>query len=347
MPYKEGKKWRGVVTIEGKRVAQKLFPTKRETAEWEIAEKKRLLSQTHISSLHEVATTYLDYCEVRFTKTTYGDKRRVLRDLMGATGNVPIDEITADVIQELLLSKSTNNLYNRTRKDLHAFFNYCVKFRGLARNPVTEIDTLPVERQPQPVPTEEAVVRLLMAAGRYDRSLIIAYCTTGGRRSEIFRWTWHEDINFEKRTVRLGTRKTRSGDMKYRWIHMNDMLFDALQDQWKTKLPHTDYVFQNRDHRHPRYGDRYTARRRFMKGLCNRAGIEPFGFHALRRFFGSLLADKYKESIPTIQKLLGHASPNTTERYIYNISHDAKRAVEQIKFEIKIPEEIPEQNKRS
>ena len=84
-----------------------------------------------------------------------------------------------------------------------------------------------------------------------------------------------------------------------------------------------------------------------MKGLCNRAGIKPFGFHALRRFFGSLLADKYKESIPTIQKLLGHASPNTTERYIYNITQDSKRAVEQIKFEIKIPQKLPEQNKRS
>jgi len=128
---------------------------------------------------------------------------------------------------------------------------------------------------------------------------------------------------------------------------MNDMLFDSLQDQWKTRLPQSDYVFQNRDPRHPRYGDRYTARRRFMKGLCKRAGVKTFGFHALRRFFGSLLADKYKESIPVIQKLLGHASPNTTERYIYNISQDAKRAVDQIKFEIKIPEKIPEEEKRT
>jgi integrase len=347
MPYREGKKWRGVVTIRGKRIAQRLFPTKREAAEWEMAEKKRILSQTHIISLHEAATKYLDFCEARFTKTTYGDKRCVLRDLMSATGNVPLDSITPDIILELLLAKDSNNLYNRTRKDLHAFFNHCLKFHGLEKNPVAEIDTLPVERKPQPVPTEEEVVRLLMAADRHDRNLIIACCTTGGRRSEIFRWRWHEDINFEKRTVRLGTRKTRSGDMKHRWTHMNEMLFDALQDQWRTKLPHTDYVFQNRDRRHPRYGDRYTTRRRFMKGLCKRAGVRPVGFHSLRRFFGSLLADKYKESIPTIQKLLGHASPNTTERYIYNISHDAKRAVEQIKFEIKIPEEIPEQNKRS
>lgn len=50
---------------------------------------------------------------------------------------------------------------------------------------------------------------------------------------------------------------------------MNDMLFDTLQDQWKTRLPYSDYVFQNRDKRHPNYGDGYTARRRFMRGCVN------------------------------------------------------------------------------
>jgi integrase len=95
------------------------------------------------------------------------------------------------------------------------------------------------------------------------------------------------------------------------------------------------------------YGDRYTTRRKFMKGLCKRAGVRPFGLHALRRFFASLLVDKYKESIPVIQKLLGHASPSTTDRYIFNISQDAQRAVEKINFEIKIPEKIPEKGKGS
>jgi integrase len=168
MPYKEGKKWRGVVTISGKRVAQKLFQTKKEAAEWEIEEKRRILTRTHTDSLGDAATKYLDFCQVRFTKATYLDKRKVLRDLMDITGNLLIDEISPDIILELLLSKDTNNLYNRTRKDLHAFFNYCVRFHGLEKNPVTEIEKLPVERQPQPVPTEEEVVRLLMAADRHD-----------------------------------------------------------------------------------------------------------------------------------------------------------------------------------
>lgn len=346
MPYKQGKKWRGVVKIDGKRVGQKLFASKREAKEWEIAEKKRFQTQTPTIYLHEAASKYLDFCQARYTKETYSDKRRVLKELVGITGNAPIQKITPEVLLELFLSKPTKNLYNRTRKDLHAFFNYCTKFNGLSTNPVGKIEKLPVERKKQPVPTEEEFVKLLIAADRFDRNLIIACATTGGRRSEIFRWTWHEDINFEKRTVRLGTKKTRSGEIRYRLIHMNDMLFDALQDQWKTRLPHSDYVFQNRDTRHARYGDRYTTRRKFMRGLCKRARVRSFGFHALRRFFASILADKYKESIPVIQKLLGHASPNTTEKYIFNISQDAKKAVEQIKFESKVPQKVPQKAKR-
>jgi integrase len=132
--------------------------------------------------------------------------------------------------------------------------------------------------------------------------------------------------------VRLGTRKTKTSEVRYRWVRMNDMLFDALQDQWKTKLPRSDYVFQNRDSRSSRYGERYTVRQRFVKDLCEDAEIRSFGFHALRRFFGSLLADKYKESIPVIQKILGHASPVTTERYVFNISEDVKKAVDQIEL---------------
>lgn len=152
---------------------------------------------------------------------------------------------------------------------------------------------------------------------------------------KIFRWTWTDDINFEKQVLRLGTRKTKSGQMRYRLVPMNDSLYGALMDQWKTRMPQTDYIFQNRDPRHPRYGDKYTARRKFMRSLCKRAAIEKnLGFHSLRRFFASLLADKHRESLPIIQKLLGHSSMVTTEKYVYNIFQDARSAVDKINIEI-------------
>jgi len=282
---------------------------------------------------HDLYLEYLNEIRLRHDRKTYLEKKALGRRAFEAWGYVDVMEVNPSMVQRLLADRAekvSKNAFNKDRKNFLAFFNWIKKMKGIDHNPVLSVERLAVERRPQPVPSEEDVVRLLVAADRHGRNLIVACCTTGGRRSEIFRWKWHEDINFEKRMVRLGTRKTRSGEMRYRWIRMNDMLYKALRDEWTTRLPQSDYVFQNRDPRHPRYGDRYTTRRKFMKGLCDKAGIEPFGFHALRRFFGSLLADKYKESVPVIQKLLGHASPTTTERYIFNISEDVKKAVDQI-----------------
>lgn len=348
MPYKEGKKWRGVVKSSGKRYT-KLFLTKTKALEWELEKKEKLRREkTDTVYLRETAEAYLDYCKARYIYQTYLDKKRVLKELAGLTGDIPITEIRSDLIlNEILLKKASSNLFNRTRKDLHSFFEYCRVFYRLSLNPVYGIQKLPVKRQSQPVPTEKEVIQLLLAAERHDRNLLIAMITTGGRRSEVFRWNWHEDINFEERRVRLGTRKTRSSEMRYRWVPMNDMLFSALQDQWKTKLPQSDYVFQNRDERSRYYGERYRWRRTFMRTLCERAKTRSFGFHALRRFFSSLLMDKYKRSLPVVRDLLGHQSATTTDRYAYNISEDARTAVNQINIELTSEGKIEGEKKKS
>ena len=65
-----------------------------------------------------------------------------------------------------------------------------------------------------------------------------------------------------------------------------------------------------------------------MKGLCKRAGIKPFGFHALRRYVASVLADTHKVSAKRIQRILRHKSLSTTERYIQNINDDLEDTLE-------------------
>ncbi len=44
--------------------------------------------------------------------------------------------------------------------------------------------------------------------------------------------------------------------------------------------------------RGPYYAKPYTTHRRFIPGLCKRAGIKSFGFHALRRYVASILREK-------------------------------------------------------
>jgi len=51
------------------------------------------------------------------------------------------------------------------------------------------------------------ILKVMMLAQGQDRVLLGAYWHTGARKSEVFRWTWADDINFEERWVRLGTKK--------------------------------------------------------------------------------------------------------------------------------------------
>lgn len=46
-----------------------------------------------------------------------------------------------------------------------------------------------------------------------------------------------------------------------------------------------------------------------------------FKYHALRRFVGSILADKHKISSKAIQKVLRHKKLSTTEKYLKKIHY--------------------------
>jgi len=48
--------------------------------------------------------------------------------------------------------------------------------------------------------------------------------------------------------------------------------------------------------------------------------VQEFGFHALRRYVASVLADTHKVSAKTIQRILRHKNLSTTERYIKKIN---------------------------
>jgi len=120
--------------------------------------------------------------------------------------------------------------------------------------------------------------------------------------------------------------------MQYEWFPMSDDLYESLQWWWKNRtIKESPYVFVD-DQRGPHYGKPYTTRRRFLPGLCERAGVKPFGFHALRRFVASILADSGK-STNAIRRVLRHKNVRTTELYIQNINNDLKETMGALSYE--------------
>jgi integrase len=102
---------------------------------------------------------------------------------------------------------------------------------------------------------------------------------------------------------------------------MSDELFEDLW-WWENhrSIKNSAHVFQNTHTLH--YGEPRTSRHHFLKTLCNRAGFGAFGFHALRRYVASVLADTHKISAKKIQCILRHKNLSVTERYIKKINED-------------------------
>lgn len=337
MPYKEkGRKtWRAKVVINGQ-VKTKRCQTKKGALEWENQQRQFPSGQniTDTIYLDEVTANYLDLILKTCSKTTYQNKRYALKQLADAVGNIPINTITPEaILNKIILTQKTTSASNKRRKEIHSFFEYARDFYGLIYNPVSPIKSLPEDRNPQPVPTHEEYTKILLVADRHDRNLLVVVANTGGRKGELLRLTWSEDIDFDRRLIRLGNRKNRSRELRFREIPLNDEAHKALVDQFKTRLFHSDNVFQNRAQwidrdgnpvrNHPNYGQGFTSRRRFMRGLCARARIRTMGFHSLRRYFASKLVED-GEDLETIRYLLGHSNVSTTDRYIYRLNSDLR-----------------------
>ncbi len=95
------------------------------------------------------------------------------------------------------------------------------------------------------------------------------------------------------------------------------------------------YVFENpQNYKDKRFckaagkdHNQYIYRAKLLNGLCKKAAVKPFGYHALRRYGASLLADK-NVPMPLIQEILGHEDIRTTQIYIQTIKNSVKQAVQ-------------------
>jgi integrase len=238
-------------------------------------------------------------------------------------------------IKDRKLKKIENGscVANRDLKEFKALYNWCIRQDLFLKNPCHNIESYPEQTSARYVPPAEDINKVLLAADREDMDLIMTLYHTAGRTSEVLNLTW-EDVNFERRWVRLWTRKRRGGELQEDKLAMTDTLHDVLKRRWDNRDKNTAYVFHNPD------GTRltYIQKRYTMKKLCRKAGVKVFGFHAIRHHVASILADSGKASLNQIQKMLRHRRTTTTDNYIKTLDPQLRQVANVLDEQAKVGE---------
>jgi integrase len=328
MPYfeKKHKRYRAAVRYKRERFTA-TFQTKREAVEWENEKRKELKARAASNMPNDILLMdfclgFLDYAQ-RFSKKTYKEKRRVCQRILERwETDTNVNDISPQMIHEYLLDQGqlrSANASNKDRKNLLAMWNWGKKIMGLKNNPVAAVDSLPHDVAPQDTYIEDDILSLLLAANRKNQLILLLFLETAARRNEIFNLTV-QDINMEKQSVCLWTRKTKDGSREGEWLPISKRLADELKWWFDVRpLKKNIWLFPN-----PKTGKPYVDPRKWLSRLCKRAEVRNLGFHAFRRYVASILDDKHKASRKSIQKLLRHKKEMTTERYLYQIHSDLK-----------------------
>jgi integrase len=331
------KHWCYSFQYQRKNYAARGFKDRREAEQARVDRRTELKTPTQTdTSLLEVCNVYLDYSEKAHVYNTFSDKRRTFSRFFDFIGfDIPVNNVTTKLISQFLATRPTNCSHNINRKHLSALFAYAKDILEVVdRNPCKKIKNLPHTSKRKVIPKETDIIKLLLVANKDEKDLLIVLLHTLARIDEVYRLTW-QDVNFEKKILTKWTRKTKSQSYKAIPVTINQELYDTLWNMWQNRKQEK-YVFLN-----PVTMKRYTRRHKFMRGLCKRAGIEPyFTFHTLRHLMASLMADNPKISTKTISKILGHSNLKTTEIYLHELEGANADAMNSISGKFDVKEEL-------
>ena len=289
------------------------------------------LQQPAIKGLYEFTEDYLAYSRTSKSKKTTELDELALRNLKGFVGNVPIDSISTQRMEQFkskLLEDYSPTSVNMIIRCLKAAFAKAVSWKHLEEDPLKGVTYLRLPEEDAPFMTLEDIDRLrrVMDSGLY-RDFIETALYTGMRLGEIINLSW-TDLDFVNMKIRVkNTESFSTKSKKDRTVPLHPMLADILS--LRSQVDHSPLVFLRPDLKPV---NPHTANDKF-KEYCKKAGLDPhFHFHSLRHTFASHLAMS-GVSLYFIQKILGHRSIETTTRiYAHLQPEPLLNAVKALKY---------------
>ena len=339
--FVKGKGWRYDFTLNWTRYTESGFKTKTAAKQAESQKREEIKNPPQTEEKRtltgmaflELVNRRLDYVKAYNSSRHYTDHVYQAKKWVLMWGKINCNEITPEMIQTYLLKRNrqvSGYTANKDLRQLRAMFNFAMHptRKWMDYNPTHGIEFFPVKKRIKYVPPKEDVLRVILAADGDTQDYLWTIVMTMGRMSEINRLTWR-DIDLNRRTLVLYTRKKKGGHLTPRVVPMPDKLFEILSRRFAKRDKHKPWVFWHRyfDRKSRNWvNKRYTDRSQIMKYLCRKANVRYFRFHALRHYGASML-DAANVPIGAIQRILGHENRTTTEIYLHSIGESERQAM--------------------
>lgn len=218
---------------------------------------------------------------------------------------------------------------NAIRALLATMYRDAIRKHHARENPIAAIPRLPVPKTTGKTwATLDECERYLIAARRHQSTWFYPFAflaiQTGCREGEILSFRWDTDIDLEQGLAYVfqtfdkdaGKIEERTKGRKARWVGLNPACVAVLRE-YRATLPPAwqasgQLAFRRAD------GAPQSPRRalKIHTKTCARAGVPYIRFHDLRHQFASLFA-KAKGNMKALQTLMGHSTPNMTDRYTH------------------------------
>lgn len=204
---------------------------------------------------------------------------------------------------------------NRLLAGFKRAYNIMIEDELINYNPLKKVDMLDVDNRRNRHLTREEWERLKAELSPETLNIVSVALLTGFRKSNVLNLSW-EQIDLDLRTIEL--LKSENKGKKHIKLPISDALYELLLTLNPKKK---GYVFTN-----PKTGKPYTSIKTAFNNALERAGIEDFHFHDLRRTVGTWLLTSGVD-IRTVQELLAHSDVRTTERYLALTTEQNKKAM--------------------
>ncbi|NTV45068.1 MAG: tyrosine-type recombinase/integrase [Chlorobiales bacterium] len=219
---------------------------------------------------------------------------------------------------------------NRYLSTLRCMFNRAIDWKLLdGDNPTKGIKKLPENNERCRWLSEEEQSLLLSHCDSSIRPIVFTALQTGLRWNEIRNLKWRPSeesnyVDFDNNVIVIHSSLSKS--KRSRFIPMNYSLQCVLFDL--KKVARNEYVFPN-----PRTGKRLHNMRKSFARAVKEAGLTDLTPHALRHVFASSLVRKGVD-LYVVQKLLGHSTPQMTQRYAHLQPDQFKTAIKEIDLQL-------------